>query len=41
MYNSAIEGTVNMKFAERIGNPSDKTKEDSISDTNPYHICTG
>ena len=39
MYNSVIERTVIMKFAERIGNPSDITKEDSISDTNPYLIC--
>ena len=38
--NSATESTVTITSAERVGNPKDSSREDSMSETNPDPICT-
>jgi hypothetical protein len=40
MDKSATESTVTIMSAETVGNPSNNTREDNMSDTNPEPICT-
>ena len=38
--NNTTESTVTTTSADRLGNPNDSTREDSIRDTDPDPICT-